>query len=234
MCVGIISRHLIIPIHWFGDRVAYEKSKVKIVTIGLNPSHMEFRERVENPFSTHTRFRLYQSDHPETLTLALNAYFREKPYKVWFNAFEHVLNGMNASYYDYKQLPYCAIHTDICSPWATDPTWSKLPNVLKEDLYREGESQRARLIHELKPNIILASLGNEYIEKLGIENSRSVFYQFEYKKNEEKRTKPEIIWKYEYHGIPIINGRAWQTPFAKLSEEARNDLGRMIMERLLQ
>ena len=41
----------IFPIKWFGDRNAYMKSLVKIITVGLNPSDKEFREKDGEPYS---------------------------------------------------------------------------------------------------------------------------------------------------------------------------------------
>ena len=54
----------LIPIDWFGDREAYNESKVKVVTVGLNPSDKEFRESATQPFSTSLRFKHYQTDKP--------------------------------------------------------------------------------------------------------------------------------------------------------------------------
>ena len=35
----------VIPILWFGDLGAYEKSHKRIITVGLNPSNKEFQEK---------------------------------------------------------------------------------------------------------------------------------------------------------------------------------------------
>ena len=51
---------------------------------------------------------------------ALSAYYRTDPYRGWFSAFEPLLNGAGASYYAGRTST--AVHTDICSPVATDPT----------------------------------------------------------------------------------------------------------------
>lgn len=222
----------IIPIHWFGDRMAYNKSKVKVVTVGLNPSNKEFRERDGDPYSTSLRFPTYKEGNANTLTSALNAYFKTNPYG-WFKAFENVLNGMGASYYDNDNYPCRALHTDICSPWATDPTWSKLPQEKKEALYAEGHPQWLNLIAALKPDIIVASVSSNYIAKLGIENTKTEFCRFEHTKDGSKRKIPEIVWKYNFKGIPLINGRTRHTPFGNLSNEFRQTIGEKIREHLL-
>ena len=115
-----------IPILYFGDSHRYFSSPLRIVTVGLNPSSLEFL--------TDCRMRRFpaaaspsvQRDHQCHLA-ALDAYFRSTsdPYKSWFGSFEPILNGMDASFYD-GQIS-TALHTDLCSPLATDPTWSKLP-----------------------------------------------------------------------------------------------------------
>lgn len=219
----------IIPIHWFGDRKAYEKSAVRVVTVGLNPSDKEFRENDKMPFSTKLRFPLYQKGKPETLGLVLNDYFKStaNPYS-WFKSFEYILNGMGASYYDSKEYLYRAIHTDICTPWATDPTWSKLSSQKREELYAEGHPQWLKLIADLKPDIIIASVAKEYIAKLGIIDTQTEFCRFDFTKDGKKRKRPEMVWKYEFDGIPFINGRTRNNPFGSLSKESKQVVGEKI------
>jgi hypothetical protein len=56
---------------------------------------------------------------------ALDSYFRSAPYRRWFDqGFERVLNGLSATYY--AGFPNAALHTDLLSPLATDPTWGGL------------------------------------------------------------------------------------------------------------
>ena len=217
----------IIPIHWFGNRKAYKKSTVRVVTVGLNPSDKEFRENDNMPFSTKLRFPLYKKGKPETLELALNDYFKANPYS-WFKHFECVLNGMGVSYYDCQEYPYHALHTDICTPWATDPTWSKLSNKEREELYAEGHKQWLNLIAKLKPDVIIASVARDYLAKLGIIDTQKEFCKFDLTKDGKKRKRPEMVWKYEFNGIPFINGRTRNTPFGSLSKESKHFVGEQI------
>ena len=223
----------IIPIYWFGDRKMYANSKVKVVTVGLNPSDKEFREKPGDPFSTHLRFPLYEQHNPKNLNSALNAYFKTNPYR-WFNAFENVLNGMEVSYYDKGEFPSRALHTDICSPWATDPTWSKLSPEDKKALYTDGHRQWVQLIAELKPDIILSSLSRAYMVQLGIEGTETEFCRFDVTKDGSRRNAPEIVSMYTYNGIPVINGRALNIPFGGMSNACKQAVGREIKKRLLQ
>ena len=94
----------------------------RVLTVGLNPSRIEFP--TGDPFH---RFPLAEDAHPEDRERVPRrplTYFRTRRYKRWFRSFEPLLNGMNASYYDDKTAT--ALHTDICSPIATNPTWSGL------------------------------------------------------------------------------------------------------------
>ena len=93
---------------------------MRVLSVGLNPSLYEFP--ADSPFR---RFPLAEGvtlREPEPYLDALSAYFRTDPYCSWFSAFELMLNGLGASFYEGK--PSTALHTDICSPVATDPTWS--------------------------------------------------------------------------------------------------------------
>jgi hypothetical protein len=84
-----------IPILFFGDGTRYFSSPLKVITIGLNPSKIEFR--IGDRFAQFPRAaprgfmprRLDQSLHIE----AMNAYFRTKPYRQWFNSYEILLKG---------------------------------------------------------------------------------------------------------------------------------------------
>lgn len=65
------------------------------------------------------------------------------PSRKEFGSFEPLLNGARSSYYG--EQPSVALHTDICSPVATDPTWSRLHDVARTTLEADG----GRLWHEV-------------------------------------------------------------------------------------
>ena len=122
------------PILFFGDFDAYRVSSLRVVTVGLNPSLKEFPERAR--FS---RFPLAEGDEgrePGRYIDALSAYYRTEPYRMWFGHFERFLNGAESSYYAGKAAT--ALHTDICSPIATDPTWRELAEVDRTALEADG------------------------------------------------------------------------------------------------
>jgi len=169
-----------INIDWFGDRKAYEQSNIKIITVGLNPSGIEFGVDKKNKISdVNLRFKGITSPiltHPIKGDFAnvWNNYFKENPYKWFSQGFEHVLRGIDASYggkllQNGKQVSYTAIHTDLCTPWATDPTWSKLPKSDQQALIAPNDNdfeEWITLVEELKPDIIVFSVRREYWSKL--------------------------------------------------------------------
>ena len=152
------------PIHWFGDRPAYEASPLRVVTVGLNPSDREFRPNDQTPVSKDFRFPDYDGTH-KGLVLALNHYFKRNPYNAWFKgSFGAVLQGFEASFY--PGAKNTALHTDICSPWATIPTWSKLPDVVRSELESQGYALWKTLMLELLPDVILFSSSPGHEQKI--------------------------------------------------------------------
>jgi len=154
----------ILPIHWFGNRPAYEASLLRVVTVGLNPSDREFRPKYETALSKDFRFPDFDGTD-KGLELALNNYFKRKPYGAWFKAsFGAVLQSFDASFYEGAKNT--AIHTDICSPWATIPTWSKLTDNVRQELEIEGNVLWKKLILELHPAVILFSSSPGHAQKI--------------------------------------------------------------------
>jgi hypothetical protein len=165
-----------IPIVYFGNLEGYRDSALKIVTVGLNPSGVEFDE---DRFGLEVKTSLL----PDTLERALCNYFRDNPYTDWFDrAFETILQPLGASYYEkiypgrtprrwtWKPQQNVALHTDICSPLATAPTWSRLPKEagkVKEELWAWGFPFWKDLIAALRPDIVLMSVGRPCLTKLG-------------------------------------------------------------------
>jgi hypothetical protein len=153
-----------IPILYFGDLVRYLESELRVITVGLNPSGREFP--VGNPFQ---RFPAGATVDPHRLgweevhQRALNSYFREDPYRLWFGAWEPVLSGMNASYWDDESV---ALHTDLCSPLATNPTWDGLDPSAKSRLEPTGHRLWARLAGLLAPHVVLVSLASSYLPRI--------------------------------------------------------------------
>ena len=144
------------PILFFGDLDAYRKSPLPVVTVGLNPSLKEFP--ADEPFRRFPLLGTNRDHEPDRYLDAMSAYFRTCPYRSWFGAFEQLLNGAGSSYYA-GNAESTALHTDICSPVATVPTWTGLGKperkALEEQkaLEEDGGPLWHMLLETLRPQI---------------------------------------------------------------------------------
>lgn len=153
-----------VPIVWFGNVEKYLKSELKIITVSLNPSDIEFKiNKISDPITT-LRFPDYNGSI-KSLYAAYNNYFLKNPYNSWFKAsFGSVLESFEASHYDNARNT--ALHTDICSSYATSPTWTGLPKSDKNVLERIGLSSWHSLVKILQPDVILFSASNNFEKKI--------------------------------------------------------------------
>ncbi len=220
------------PILFFGDLDAYLASPLRIVTVGLNPSLMEFP--ADDPFS---RFPLAEGEEgrgPDRYLDALSAYYRTDPYSSWFSAFEPLLNGAGASYYTGKAST--ALHTDICSPVATDPTWSKLHETERAPLEAEGGPLWHRLLGTLRPRIVAISVARHYLDRIafGPLGDWTIIHTFHRTGSGAPRARPYEVrarW-YEVGEEPalFVFGPAAQKPFGLLHDSQKRELGSIVME----
>ena len=152
-----------LPILFFGDLDAYEKLDEnlgrRVLTVGLNPSNKEFHACA--PYQRFPLAERFPLDQDQNRYLdALSAYFRTHPYEEWFKHFEPLLEGMDASYCECQSSS--ALHTDICSPVATDPTWNDLDPDDQDVLMNDGVSLWHDLLSVLRPDIVLLSVAQKH------------------------------------------------------------------------
>ena len=201
-----------IPIIWFGDIEKYLNSKIKVITVGLNPSDKEFTE-------LHFPQGL-DYNNKDVIYFSLNDYFNYNPYKKYFSHFEHILNYLAVSY-NGKRLSNLtttdtAIHIDIFSSIATTPTWHKLSNEQKKSI------NQYRLFYEfieiLKPNIILIS-----VDKNTVLQTFSINEALNQPLFSEKNAHGPQIEVYKQNNIIIVYGRNINgTPFSVNNEIVKN------------
>jgi hypothetical protein len=222
-----------IPILYFGDLLHYATSPLKVITVALNPSHHEFP--VHDRFA---RFRPAESIEASTLgrsartayRAALDSYFLDDPYMRWFGWFEHVLLGMGASYRGGEANT--ALHTDLCSPLATDPTWSRL-NGQQAVLALDGMALWHRLVAHLAPDVIVISVARHYRDQIAFANR----WGWEPlvtipRANPAKRPYQALMQRATLPGgteTLLVFGPAAQQPFATLTQEARQRVGRQVL-----
>ena len=219
-----------IPILYFGDINAYFESEIKIVTVGKNPSLIEFCCKKGEPYSF---LRFPNWEEKQDYAAALNSYFECEPYKGWFGSYEAILEGINASYYSKSNQINRAIHTDICSPIATDPTWTKLSEETQKELFSVGFQLWQELIGILKPDIILISVARYWLQELNL-TSKIEFISFDKRNDGTNRNKPYIVHQYDL----LINtskvskvyfGQAAEKPFGTLSNDFKQEIGRKML-----
>ena len=221
-----------IPILFFGDIHAYFCSTVRVLSVGLNPSLHEFP--ADFPFR---RFPLAEGvtiAEPDTYLDALSAYYRTDPYRSWFSAFEPMLNGMEASYYEGQ--PSTALHTDICSTVATDPTWSGLDWNEQNALEKEGGPLWHALLEALRPQIVTLSVASHYLSRIQFKalSGWKVVHVFERTQAGALRKRPvEISARWcEVSGEPSLFAfvPAAQKPLGRLSGNQKREAGAFALE----
>jgi hypothetical protein len=196
--------------------MAYERSTLRVVTVGLNPSDREFRANDQAPFSTNFRFPDYCGTS-ESLARALNNYFNYNPYDAWFKAsFAAVLESFAASFY--PGAKNTAIHTDICSPWATSPTWSKLPNEVKTELEHEGLQLWHTLMEELEPHVILFSASPGHEKKMKFDSPDP-----SWKRVDVGAKRPLLVRRFQIAGgsAQVLFQVQGRKPFLQTSKEEK-------------
>ena len=138
----------------------------------------------------------------------LCAYFQadSQPYRRWFNSYEPFLNAVGASYYGSQ--PSTALHTDICSTVATDPTWGPLHETDKCNLGQDGVPLWHDLLNVLKPQLVVVSVAKEHLERIKfrpLSNWENV-HVFDRKKDGSRRQTPVKVQgrRYEVSGEPSL------------------------------
>lgn len=218
----------IAPILFFGDFDSYMASAVRVLTVAKNPSDQEFPQ--DDPLHRFPRFTGNGNDRkPRRYTDAMSDYFREAPYASWFGDFEHVLEGAGASYGDGAEST--ALHTDICSPVATHPTWTGLDRSERRELQEYGVPLWHRLLTILNPHVVLLSFRREHlssIEFTSLTGWRTI-RRFKRTRDGKSRSVPYRLYAnwYEVAGDPslFLFGQGAQKPFGPLSHK-RNNLKR--------
>lgn len=215
------------PILFFGDLDAYLGSPLRVLTVGLNPSLHEFPS--DNAFARFPLIRNQGEREPSRYLAAMSAYFRTYPYRRWFSAYEYLLNGASTSYYDARKAS-TALHTDICSPVATNPTWSELRRD-RADLEAVGVPLWHELLVALRPQIVFLSVAKVHLDRIRfppIDEWRSLRV-FKRTSRGDLRRRPYRVrarW-YDVDGEEslFVFGQAAFTPFQLLSRDQKHEVG---------
>lgn len=220
------------PILFFGDVDRYRQSQRRIVTVGLNPSLIEFP--TDAPFRRfpQTSVRRPDAEPPdvEMYLTALSAYFRTDPYRKWFRSYAGLLEGLDASFYDGH--PNTALHTDICTPVPTSPTWSGLNHKVRDMLLRAGRPLWHDLIRELRPHVMLISVARHHLDGLALDHidEWTEMHRIE-------RAKPYVVTLRRYRldadaTTVAVFGAAAQTPFGLVGTADQRSIGVTVRQAL--
>ena len=219
------------PILFFGDLDAYRASPLRVMTVGLNPSLHEFPGGL--PFR---RFPLAEGNRgrePSRYLAAMSAYFRTDPYRGWFNAFEPLLNELAASFYE--GAASTALHTDICSPVATDPTWSRLDKADHAALEADGGPLWHMLLEELRPQIVAISVANDHLKRIEFvpRSDWKIIHTFGRKADGGPRSRPYEIRTRWYDVVGerslFVFGTAALKPFQLLADCQKRKTGELLL-----
>ncbi len=221
------------PILFFGDLDSYTSSMLRVLTVGLNPSRREFP--ADKPFLRFPSSEEPAGRDPCRYLESLSSYYRTRPYRTWFRSFEHILNGAGTSYYPGETST--ALHTDICSPIATDPTWSHLCQADRSTLEADGSPLWHMLLKVLKPQLVFLSVAKSHLRRIEFEpldNQWNVLITYDRTGSGAPRLRPYQVQgrSYDVGGEPslFIFGTAAQTPFGLVSDLQKRDIGLIALE----
>jgi hypothetical protein len=219
-----------IPILYFGNEEAYRASDLKVITVGKNPSLNEFLDKGLGKYNVLYRFPNFNG---KNYTSVWNEYFQKRPLIQWFSAFEPILNGMGCSYYQNNQFKNIVLHTDICSPIATDPTWSRLSNNQQQLLFTQGLQIWWDLVKDLAPDVILISIPkNLFMQNISTVFGQSIFTA-SHRANGKRRIRSYEVFR-QYLNINnkltnIVYGKANIKPFMDIDDNLKRKLGSQII-----
>ena len=123
-----------------------------------------------------------------------------------------------------------ALHTDICSLLATDPTWSGLDLDYRAALESHGTSLWHRLITYLAPDVLLVSIAQRLLENIKFKATSTwqTICTIEQKKPYEINARNVCV--IEGKETCIVFGRAANTPFGTVSYDDKRKLGARVKE----
>ena len=218
------------PVLYFGNFPVYERAKVRIVTVALNPSLVEFPK--QTPW---LRFRQTSVSDLKDYLNVLNTYFHFNPYSRWFSSYDQLLRGSGSSYYG--KLFDTALHTDVGSVLATDPTWRKLEKTVRDSLRADGVALWHGLLEVLSPNIVILSTAKEWLKLIEFKPLSDWFpiITFGANKDLEPRKTPYLVKGRWYRLSPqnialFAYAPAANTPLGSLSKEQKLIAGQEITE----
>jgi len=141
---------------------------------------------------------------------------------------------MGCSYYSYSNSYFdTAIHTDICSPIATDPIWGDLGQAQQNILLNAGLQIWNELVKDLKPDIMLVSIKQNLFINYIAQHFGNPIYTVTHNSDGTLRDIPTHIYSQQ----KILNGKSTKIifansankPFDKITNIDKLKIGRVII-----
>lgn len=212
-----------VPVLYFGNLQDYLSSPLRVITAALNPSANEFPSNhwdMRFPGATETS----ENGH----YAALNQYFDSghHPLWEWFVHFDALLEGMGCGFLTGRSSR--ALHTDLCSPIATQPTYSGLTRQQQSDLEQLGMPLWSELAQLIDPDVIVMS------GSIAMRDRVSAFVDTEWLRVFGTGRKSVDIAEINVWGRRRLGvfGLTTNVPFGALSFAERRAVGALIAEAL--
>lgn len=191
------------PIPYFGNL-----STAKIATLGLNPSDKEFYCDNHNELEKHSRrFETLSSlnlnnwasakkNNLDSIKKCMDQYFKNNPYKRWFNQLDNLFNESGYSYYNNT-----ACHIDLI-PYATRNKWSSLKGNEQNFLINASQEELKNCIENSEISTLILN-GSSVIQ--GLLKSYDITLKKEEVKDWQIQTKKGVISGFKFTGKLRIN-----------------------------
>ncbi|MCQ3812606.1 MAG: hypothetical protein KTV68_18875 [Acidimicrobiia bacterium] len=140
---------------------------------------------------------------------------------------------MRASFYPGEAST--VLHTDICSPIATDPTWSKLDEAERRLLEDDGGPLWHDLLRALQPQVVVISVARGHLSRIEFDplNEWHDLHVFDRKTNGEPRKPPYVVRACNYMvgdtQSLFVFCPASRSPLA-IGNDQKRELGAVILE----
>jgi len=124
----------------------------------------------------------------------------------------------------------------LCSPVATDPTWSRLSEADRRLLAHDGRPLWHELLVALRPNVVVLSVAKSHLEHIAFETLGpwQLIHSFDRKRDGTLRS-----YAYEVLGCWHLVGDepalfvfcpASQTPLGSISDSQKRELGAIVAD----
>jgi hypothetical protein len=141
-----------------------------------------------------------------------------------------LLNGLDCSYYG--DAPNTALHTDLCSPLATDPPWSKLPNDVRRCLRQYGVSLWHSLVEFLSPDLIIASVARSHLGSISFPHECAWTVLYTVQRTNPYNVEITRVRTGDGKSVWLVFGKAANTPFGTVSNIDKRRIGTAVKEHI--